>query len=290
VFLPLPTPDHPGCLQRGPIEEHPPTAGVGVLDRGVVHHSVAVNSESIARAVVNIVLPVSCVGCGEPDTQWCSHCAATSTRHHQPTLAWRQALWGTPVWSVADYEGTWQRAVVSWKDRGASRLATPLGHLMAQVLERLNFSSDRLVVLVPVPSSLGGWVARGVQPTLALAQATAYAWNGTHQGVANGSSRTESSSGQVFPRVIVGQGLRRGGGLSLFGQFFSRPHRRKRRSRSTRLGKPSRFVAKRWLRGHRVVLIDDVLTTGSTLEQAASAVRRAGGQLVGCVVFAAKPL
>ncbi len=161
---------------------------------------------------------------------------------------------------------------------------------MAQVLERLQLSGDRPVVLVPVPSSLGGWIARGVQPTLALAHATAHTWNGTHLGVANGSSRTESSSGQVFPRVIVGQGLRRAGGLSLLGQLFSRPHRRKRRSRSTRLAQPSRFVAKRWLKGHRVVLIDDVLTTGSTLEQAAVVVRGAGAHLVGCVVFAAKPL
>lgn len=237
-----------------------------------------------------MVLPVSCVGCGEPDTQWCSHCAVTATRHHQPSLAWREALWGTPVWAVVDYEDTWQRAVIAWKDRGVNRLATPWGYLMAQLLERLQLPADRPVLLVPVPSSVGGWIARGVQPTVELAHATAHAWNAAHQGVTSRTSRPEGSPGRPLPGVVVQQGLRRGGGLSLLGQLFARPHRRKRRSRSTRLAKPSRFVGKHWLRGHRVVLIDDVLTTGSTLEQAAAAVRLAGGQLVGCVVFAAKPL
>jgi predicted amidophosphoribosyltransferase len=38
-----------------------------------------------------------------------------------------------------------------------------------------------------------------------------------------------------------------------------------------------------------VVLIDDVVTTGITLEYAARQIERAGGSVVGCVVIAATP-
>lgn len=243
------------------------------------------DSQQIIREVINLVVPVSCVGCGEPDTQWCTHCCSTPTRHHQPSLAWREALWAVPVWAVVDYEGTWRRTVLSWKDRGAHRLAKPLGIRMAGLLARFPMPTGRPTLLVPVPSSWGGWIARGIEPTVALAVATARAWNSSPT-----LSLGQNSRPQPAGVLVLQRGLRHLGGFSLLAQLFSPPHRRKRRSRGVRLAKPSRFVATHRLRGHRVILIDDVLTTGTTLEHAAAAVHRAGGQLVGCAVFAARPL
>lgn len=246
------------------------------------------DSWQIMQAVINLVLPVSCVGCGEPDTQWCSHCSRTPTRHHQPSLAWREALWAVPVWAVVDYSGVWRRTVVSWKDRGAHRLAQPLGSRMAALMDRFAVPADRPVLLVPVPSSWGGWIARGVRPTVALAEATARAWNASSRHPSARISPRQQLPEPPPGRLVVRPGLRHVGGLSLLGQLFSPPHRRKRRTRSARLATPSRFVAKAWLRGHPVILVDDVLTTGTTLEHAAAAVQRAGGLLVGCAVFAAR--
>ena len=254
------------------------------------------DSRAIIRAVINLLLPVSCVGCGEPDTQWCPHCQATPTRHHQPTLAWREALWGIPVWAAVDHSGIWQRSIVSFKDRGAHRMSGPFGVLMAGLLERLALPAKQVVLLVPVPSSLGGWIARGTKPTLALAEATLRA-------VLTTPSTTPSTTPQysmaqsALPRgrlahfgggFAVRQGLRRARGGVPLGQWLSPPHRRRRRTRSARLAQPSRFVARSWLRGHPVILIDDVLTTGVTLEHAAAAVQRAGGVVVGALVLSAR--
>jgi predicted amidophosphoribosyltransferase len=47
--------------------------------------------------------------------------------------------------------------------------------------------------------------------------------------------------------------------------------------------------ATRRLSGRRFLLLDDVVTTGSTLVEAARALRSAGAEVVGCVTLAYTP-
>jgi predicted amidophosphoribosyltransferase len=59
------------------------------------------------------------------------------------------------------------------------------------------------------------------------------------------------------------------------------------RSRAERLAGPS-FTA-RGRTGRRVLVVDDVVTTGATLRNAASVLRRAGASQVRCIAAAATP-
>jgi predicted amidophosphoribosyltransferase len=47
--------------------------------------------------------------------------------------------------------------------------------------------------------------------------------------------------------------------------------------------------ARRSLAGLRLAIVDDVMTTGSTLDEAARALREAGAEVVGAVTLAATP-
>ena len=55
--------------------------------------------------------------------------------------------------------------------------------------------------------------------------------------------------------------------------------------RQDRLAQKDRFVGAKRLAGRRVWLVDDVITTGATLEDAASAVRDAGGTPIGGITL-----
>jgi orotate phosphoribosyltransferase len=63
----------------------------------------------------------------------------------------------------------------------------------------------------------------------------------------------------------------------------------KSRTRRERLSSPPTFVGGWQLAGRRVLLVDDVLTTGISLEYAARAIALSGGVVVGGVVVAATP-
>jgi predicted amidophosphoribosyltransferase len=65
-----------------------------------------------------------------------------------------------------------------------------------------------------------------------------------------------------------------------------------RRGRSQRLSNVrGAFVASSESRGERVVLIDDVVTTGSTVDECAAALDEAGATILGaaCVALARRP-
>lgn len=220
-------------------------------------------------AMINVLLPVSCAGCGRPDYSWCDGCRNAPTRIHQPSLAWRQALWRVPVWALCDYEGVWRGVIVGWKDGGYHRMGHLLGSRLVPVLQRVVQGQPDAVVLVWIPGSWGGWIRRGVVPTKTLAEALARTWSETGG-----------------PRVVAWGGLRRQGGFSgvLAGMT---PWKHKRLGRAQRLAHQPSFRASLALRGHRIVLVDDVLTTGVTAEQAARAIGAIGGHVIGVVVVAA---
>lgn len=184
-------------------------------------------------------------------------------RVHHPTLAIRRALFDVPVVAGTHYQGVVRRIVTNYKERGVSILGRHLAVPLRAAVKALHreVSLDGAIV-VCVPHSRAGWVKRGRHPTRDLVKRAG--WAGA-LGPA-GALRFPPSAPRMFE-----------------------PSNQKTRTRRERLSSPQLFVGGVDLTGHRVVLVDDVLTTGISLEHAARAIEARGGVVLGAAVVAATP-
>ena len=209
-------------------------------------------------ALADLLLPRVCAGCGVPGAVLCAGCCALLTR---PRLAQpRRHLPGfPPTVAAAGYAGPVRPAVLAFKEHGRSELAGPLGAALAlavaAVLTGLPGAPDGPVLLVPVPSSAAAVRRRGRDHLAELADAAA-----EELRAAGLPARTVRALGRA-----PGRGVRDSAGLgalerqaNLAGRF---------RARSLAAGLPP---------SGRLVLVDDVVTSGATLTEAARALRSAG--------------
>ncbi|UNK69689.1 phosphoribosyltransferase family protein [Microbacterium sp. H1-D42] len=157
---------------------------------------------------------------------------------------------GLPVHAALVYEGVVARSIRRLKEDGATMLARPLGAAMEDILDEVASGA----VIVPVPTSRAAFRRRGYRvPELLVRRAA-----------------------QRSQRMLVA--ARRTGDQRGLG--------RDARARNV----AGSMRARRTLpRDARVVIVDDVLTTGATLDEAARALRAAGLQPICAVTLAATP-
>jgi len=199
-----------------------------------------------------VIMPVDCAGCGAPDRALCAACLSAldpAPEHHELAD-------GTPVVSALRYGGTVRRVILAAKEHQRTDVAMPLARALAAAVSTalldLPPGLDR-VALVPVPSSRAAWRRRGYDPVALI--------------------------------------VRRAGFRAVRGLRVTRPTAtQKALTVEARLANRQGVVrARRAFRGEAVLLVDDVLTTGATLEDAARAIRAAGGTVVACAVVAFTP-
>ncbi len=211
-----------------------------------------------------MLLPQRCLVCGAAGRRLCGGCRAAlpvlgpplCARCGAPT-AWpvrrcnecagRRLAFATARAAVA-YDESVRLLVVGWKERGLRRLADEAASLVA---ERLPHPGAALLTFVPPDGDRR--LKRGYHPAERLAAALAAEWGLPCESLLARSGRS-----------------RRQRGLSL-------PERRRNVAGAFRaLAAP----------GGRVVLVDDVYTSGATVSAAASALRAAGAGQVEVVTFA----
>ena len=213
----------------------------------------------------DLVLGGRCVGCAQPGRALCRACLDTL-----PTTA--VASWPSPTppgmvtpWAAAEYDGLPRAMVLAHKERGVFALRQPLGQLLAAGVLASGAASDPLV-LVPVPSRPGAARTRGHDPTHALTGSAARLLRS--QGYDVRPVRLLVSRGGVADQSGLDAAARM---ANLTGSMFC-PTERLRRVAGRRL---------------RVVVCDDVLTTGATAREAQRALEAAGLRVAGIATAAA---
>ncbi|WP_399090170.1 ComF family protein [Streptomyces sp. BBFR2] len=227
------------------------------------------------RELAGLVLPVECAGCGRPRTELCGPCRRKLARGGRgaarvcpdPPPA------GLPeVWAGAVYADEVRAALLAHKERGALRLAGPLGAALADAVRGLCGRQGGVgpragpVVLVPVPSARRAVAGRGHDPVRRLAYAAARELRGTGRAARVWAGLRQR--GPVADQAGLGARERLAniaGALEMRG------------------GAAGPVVGP-------VVLVDDLVTTGATLAEARRAVTAAGCRVLGAAVVAAPGL
>jgi len=219
----------------------------------------------VAAVLFATLLPADCLLCGDwlPWRQEGGVCLPCWER-----LPWRPGAraprrgpldalhWG------ADYDGPFRRLIRIYKFERFDPLGRPLGRAVARRLPAARTGRRELLVIVPVPLHWTRRWRRGFNPAAILARGLADA---------------------------LGLPLRPGA-----------LRRRRRGRRQVGLGRRERraaldglFVAPRRgaraIRGRVVLLVDDVVTTGATLEACAAVLKRAGARSVIGIAVARTP-
>jgi len=221
-----------------------------------------------ARVLSETIFPACCVGCGRRGIALCPGCRA-----HLPYLSLgvcarcgaRRGASGTctgcrqlssrlsVVRAAFAYEGAARAAVLTLKFKSGRYLAPLMGELLREQLAVRPLHAD---VVVPVPLAARRLRHRGYNQALLLADQVASAVGGTV--LADALERTDRPAQQTLPAAAR---LR-----NLLGAFVCR--------------RPAE------IRGRRVLLIDDVVTTGATLSACANALAEAGAGRISALAFA----
>ena len=210
-------------------------------------------------SLADLVLPRSCVGCDEPSLWWCGACAASVDVEPQRILLDGGRADPLPCAFLAPYRGPAGRALVALKERGARGASAPMAAALARavrasVRDVVAEPGVEGVVLVPVPSRPAAVRARGADVVAGLARAVA-----------------RELARDAWPVVAVPALRHR---RAVGDQAGLDAERRERNLAGALVVRP---LARPLLERRLVVVVDDVLTTGATLREAARALRSGAG-------------
>jgi ComF family protein len=161
--------------------------------------------------------------------------------------------------ALAGFEPPLREIVLAFKYRGRGYLGPELGAWMSRHRPNWVETAD---IVVPVPAPSLRRILRGYHPAEELAAAVA----------------------RLLDRPLAAAALRRRHGFPSQ-TSLDRRRRAENAERSFAAGKKSEIV-----RGLRVLLVDDVCTTGATLSSCARLLRQAGASSVSALVLAQEPV
>ncbi len=258
-----------------------------------------------AREFLSTIFPTECVVCSAPDISLCARCLASVRRATvrpfraeggaeslpEKLPAGRPADWYSPgagvdplpVIAAGHYRRDLALTILAYKNHGHTDLVRPLQAALAGALHRAREDVEeiggprRSILLVPVPAKQVSVRRRGYDPLGLL--------------LAGLRKRGELPADCTVTQALSHRGFAGPGGWlrSLSGgsaqKGLGRGQRRSNVARTMQLDV-------RWsgqLSGRLCVVVDDVLTTGSTIAEVTRVLRLEGAEVAAAVVVAATP-
>ncbi|QCQ91994.1 ComF family protein [Rhodococcus sp. SGAir0479] len=220
------------------------------------------------RALLDLILPAECGGCGAPGSGWCARCDATLA--DVPVAVAPRVDPGVPVWALGPYAGPRRRVVIAAKEHGRRDLAGPIGLALGRAIESLRQWGElhprpAPLCLVPAPTRPRAARGRGGDPVLRSARVAAGAVGGPCS---------------VAPVLGMRRGVRDSVGLT------AAQRQDNLRGRVRLSGTVAAAVAPAGPRPE-IVVVDDVVTTGATAAESVRVLRSAGVRVAAVLVVAA---
>ncbi len=224
----------------------------------------------LSTLILDLLFPLGCLGCGQEGVWLCVRCQATlpkapercpfctmpsSGSHTCKNCTEQYALSGLTAATIYHFPLS-ESLIQHFKYRYAESAALVIGALVAEALKKHLVSRSNECVLVPIPLHPRRERERGFNQSECIARVAAQ-----HLGLpyANGLLRIRETRRQAT---------------------LSEQERLTNTTGAFRVKKTLDFSRK------NVILVDDVSTTGSTLENAARACRESGARSVWGLVFA----
>jgi predicted amidophosphoribosyltransferase len=230
----------------------------------------------VAGALADLVLPSPCAGCGAERVPLrygtCADCVL-ALEALRPFAAAPVPVPATmpPCVAMGPYADVLRATLLAYKEKGRHGLARPLGTLLAAAVAQVAVRSDVPLLVLPVPSTAraarerhGDHLARLVAHTVRRLRAAG--WQARVVRPLLAAPRPDSASLDAAQRAAVAVN-------SL-------------RIRSSRIALLQRSV----MAGGMLVVVDDIVTTGSTLAAVASRLETVDVQVTGAAVLAATQL
>lgn len=213
-------------------------------------------------ACLDLVLSRACVGCQVLGTSLCPTCWAAMNQRvdfHSMGSTW-------PVATGSRYQDQTKAVIIAHKEHGVRSLTGPLGILLARAIATLTCGPTLLVTIPPHRRSLR---SRGSDTTLQIAHRAARALSQVNQ---------PSQVQQLLTRRIDN------------GKQVGRSAAQRHSAIAGTLeARQKQIVNLQRFSGYRIIVVDDVITTGATTFEAVRALEVAGVNIAGVAAVAGTP-
>jgi ComF family protein len=204
---------------------------------------------SIIDRIVAFLAPYECLGCTMEGYLLCPACI----QQLPPAPPLPRPNLVAAIFTGTVYGGTAKELVARLKFSGAQAAVRPITDRLLPLLP-----AEDDILIMPVPTAVRRVRSRGYDQARLIAR------------------ELSRRSGLAYENCLVRDGHTHQVGAS-------------REQRLRQLAGAFRVKDPRSVRGRRILLVDDVMTTGATMERAALVLRKAGADRVSAMVFARVP-